>query len=153
MKSIMCACALALPLVMGGCVMVSVDKKLVENDLPDCAGPMPVASGQITSAPVASRALDNAPGKTLTSVKLTVPPGAKANPHSHAGTVFVYVLEGAVCSQVTGDMALKPYKAGDSFFEPPGSQHLGFTNPGVITASVLVTWVADTGAPLTTPTR
>jgi len=61
------------------------------------------------------------------------------------------VVEGAVCSQITGDAGLKPYKAGDSFFEPPGSHHLGFTNPGLITAKVLVTQVADTGAPLTMP--
>jgi len=154
MKSlVMCSCALALSFASSGCVMVSVDKKLVEGDTPDCSGPMPVASGPIASVPIASRALDNAPGKTLTSVKLTVPPGAKSNPHQHSGTVFVYVLEGAVCSQVTGDAAMKPYKAGDSFFEPPGSQHLAFTNPGIVTASVLVTFIADTGATLTMPVK
>ena len=79
--------------------------------------------------------------------------GAKANAHRHSGVAFGYVIDGAVCSQITGDAGLKPYRTGDSFFEPPGSQHLGFTNPGQITAKVLVTFVADTGAPLNMPAQ
>ena len=137
-----------------GCVHIQVDEAMVRDETPDCSSPPNIANaGQISSAPVASRPLDNAPGKTLTSVRLTVPPGAKSNAHQHSGTVFVYVLRGAVCSQITGDTNMKPYKAGESFFEPPGSQHLNFTNPGITTAEVLVTFIADTGAMLTTPVR
>jgi quercetin dioxygenase-like cupin family protein len=84
-------------------------------------------------------------------VLLTVPPGSKSNAHRHAGVVYGYVIEGTVCSQITGDAGLKPYHAGQSFFEPPGSHHLAFTNPGILTAKVLVTQVADTGATLTMP--
>lgn len=139
-------------LALGGCVSVTVHEDVLKDETPDCSSPLRVSNaGSITSTPVASQPLQNAPGKVLTSARLTVPPGAKSNPHRHAGTVFVYVIEGAVCSQVTGDASLKPYKAGDSFFEPPGSHHLGFTNPGLITATVLVTFIADAGATLTTP--
>lgn len=147
------SCGVAL-LALGGCVSVTVTKDMVERNDVDCASPVrPTALGQITVAPVASHAIADAPGKTLTSVMLTVPPGAKSNAHKHAGVVFGYVIEAAVCSQITGDAGLGPYKAGESFFEPPGSQHMAFTNPGLITAKVLVTQVADTGARLTMPVQ
>jgi quercetin dioxygenase-like cupin family protein len=141
-------------LALSGCVSVTVDRKMVEQDDIDCSDPIRVtAPGQIVVTPVASHPIADAPGKTLTSVLLTVPAGAKANAHRHSGVAFGYVIDGAVCSQITGDAGLKPYRTGDSFFEPPGSQHLGFTNPGLITAKVLVTFVADTGAPLNMPAQ
>lgn len=135
---------------LAGCVSVTVTKDMVERDPVDCANPVPVTSpGQLTATPVASHAITDIPGKTLTSVLLTVPPGSKSNAHRHAGVVFGYVIEGAACSQITGEAGLKLYVAGDSFFEPAGSQHLAFINPGLVTAKVLVTQVADTGATLT----
>jgi quercetin dioxygenase-like cupin family protein len=145
------ALALAL-LLLGGCAFITVSEETVRDETPDCDGPMPMAAnGQLTITPVASYVIADAPGRTLTSVLLSVPPGARSNAHRHAGVVFGYVIEGAVCSQITGDSGLKPYSAGQSFFEPPGSHHLAFTNPGLITAKVLVTQVADTGATLTMP--
>lgn len=145
--------ATAAALALGGCLSVHVTEhtEWTNEKTPavDCAAKGSGAS--IKSTPVASRALENAPGKTLTSVRLDVPPGAVSNPHKHAGFVFVYVISGVVCSQVTGDAAPKPYKAGETFFEPPGSQHLAFSNGTSEPASVLVTFIADTGATLTTP--
>jgi quercetin dioxygenase-like cupin family protein len=139
---------------LAGCVHVTVNEDMVRDERPDCDGGAPVTlGGQIQVTPVASHPIADAPGKTLTSVLLTVPPGAKANAHRHAGVVYGYVIEGAVCSQITGDAGLKPYYAGESFFEPPGSQHMAFTNPGIVTAKVLVTQVADIGAQLTVPGR
>ena len=151
MKGFVIAAAM---LMLPGCVSVTVTKDMVERDGVDCASPVKVTSpGQLVVTPVASHAITDVPGKTLTSVLLTVPPGSKSNAHHHAGVVFGYVVEGAVCSQITGDAGLKAYMAGDSFFEPAGSQHLAFINPGLVTAKVLVTQVADTGAQLTTPVR
>jgi quercetin dioxygenase-like cupin family protein len=149
MKTIVLAAAM---LSLGACVSITVQEESVRDDTPDCSSRLPVASNsQLTVTPVASHAIADMPGKTLTSVLLTVPPGSKSNAHRHAGVVFGYVIEGSVCSQITGDAGLKPYTAGQSFFEPPGSHHLAFTNPGIITAKVLVTQVADTGATLTMP--
>jgi quercetin dioxygenase-like cupin family protein len=140
--------------VLSACVHVTVHEDVVRDEDPDCSSGMPVASNaQLTVTPVASHAIADAPGKTLTSVLLSVPPGSRSNAHRHAGVVFGYVIEGAVCSQITGDPGLRPYRAGESFFEPPGSHHLAFTNPGLITAKVLVTQVADTGATLTMPVQ
>ncbi|HEX5006775.1 MAG TPA: cupin domain-containing protein [Hyphomonadaceae bacterium] len=139
---------------ISGCAVINVSEETVRNETPDCDGPMPMATnGQLTVTPVASHAIGDIPGKTLTSVLLTVPPGSKSNAHRHAGVVYGYVIEGTVCSQITGDAGLVPYHAGQSFFEPPGSHHLAFTNPGIITAKVLVTQVADTGATLTMPVQ
>jgi quercetin dioxygenase-like cupin family protein len=148
--------------LLGGCIFV----KVREHDPPaggpadatlqlaasaeSCSTPAP-GGEPIKAAPVASHAIGDIPGKTLTSILLTVPPHATANAHRHAGVVFGYVIEGMVCSQITGDASLKPFRAGESFFEAPGSQHLAFVNPGAAAAKILVTQVADTGATLTMP--
>lgn len=148
MKRMVVAAAL---LALSGCVSVTVTDDAVEVGAVDCARPAKVVSpGAISVQPVASHPIADAPGKTLTSILLTVPPGAQSRAHQHAGVVFGYVIEGAVCSQITGDNGVMLYEAGDDFFEPPGSHHLAFTNPGASTAKVLVTQIADTGAQLTT---
>ncbi len=152
MKTAFLATAL---LALGACVHVNVHEETVRDETPECDSRMPVvmSNTRITATPVASHAIADATGKTLTSVLLSVPPGATSNAHRHAGVVFGYVIEGAVCSQITGDLGPTPYIAGTSFFEPPGSHHLAFTNPGLITAKVLVTQIADTGATLTMPVQ
>ena len=48
--------------------------------------------------------------------------GGKSMAHRHAGSVLAYVLEGAIRSGIN-DEEPKVYKAGESFFEPPGSTH------------------------------
>jgi quercetin dioxygenase-like cupin family protein len=151
---VLAALSLAI-LSLGGCAIISVHEDSVRDETPDCSsqGPAVVSSTQLTATRVAAHAIGDIPGKTLTSVLLSVPPGSKSNAHRHAGVVFGYVIEGVVCSQITGDAGLKPYRAGESFFEPPGSHHLAFTNPGLTTAKVLVTQVADTGATLTMPVQ
>src|SRR5689334_14352649 len=89
---------------LGACVHVTVREDQVREDRPDCDMPgEPTVTGQITGTPVASHPIADAPGKTMTQILLTVPPGAKAFAHKHAGVVLGYVLEGTVCSQITGD--------------------------------------------------
>ena len=53
------------------------------------------AAADIEGKTIASEALPNAPGQTLTAVILTFAPGAKSAKHHHAGSVFVYVLSGS----------------------------------------------------------
>ena len=128
MKRVLLTAAL---LTLGACVHVTVHEDTVRDETPDCSSRIPLASNaRLTATPVASHAIGDIPGKTLTSVLLTVPPGSRSSAHRHAGVVFGYVIEGAVCSQITGDAAPKVYGAGQSFFEPPGSHHLAFANPG-----------------------
>lgn len=102
--------------------------------------------------PVFSGALPNVPGKTLTAVVVNYAPGGKSPAHHHAGSVFAYVLSGAIRSQVTPQGESKVYHAGESFFEAPGSSHLVSENASETEpASLLAVFVADAGATLTQP--
>ena len=100
---------------------------------------------------VFSQALPNVPGKVLSAVVVNYAPGGKSGAHHHAGSVFAYVLSGAIRSQVSTDGPAKVYKAGESFFEPPGSSHLVSENASQTEpASLIAVFVADDGAKLTT---
>jgi len=101
--------------------------------------------------PVFSGALPNVPGKSLTAVVVNYAPGAKSETHHHAGSVFAYVLSGAIRSENSATGAAKVYHVGESFFEPPGSIHLISENASATEpASLLAVFVADDGATLTT---
>src|SRR5262245_58784285 len=76
-----------------------------------------------TVKPVAAHDLPNLPDKRLTAVVVTYAPGAKSARHHHAGSVWAYVLSGAIRSQNSATGRTKVYRAGESFFEPPGSEH------------------------------
>jgi quercetin dioxygenase-like cupin family protein len=104
-----------------------------------------------TVKPVAAHDLPNLPGKRLTAVVVTYAPGGKSVRHHHAGSVWAYVLSGAIRSQNSATGPAKVYQAGESFFEPPGSEHLLSENASATeTASLLAVHIADDGAGLTT---
>jgi quercetin dioxygenase-like cupin family protein len=104
-----------------------------------------------TVKPVAEHDLPNLPGKRLTAVAVTYAPGAKSARHHHAGSVWVYVLSEAIRSQNSATGPAKVYRAGESFFEPPGSEHVVSENASATEpASLLAVHIADDGAPLTT---
>ncbi len=101
---------------------------------------------------VFSKILPNVPGKVLSAVVVNYGPGGKSGAHHHAGSVFAYVLTGAIRSQVSGDAEAKVYKAGESFFEAPGSSHLVSENASTTEpASLIAIFVANDGAALTEP--
>jgi quercetin dioxygenase-like cupin family protein len=101
--------------------------------------------------PVFSASLPNVPGKSLTAILVTYAPGGKSVKHHHSGSVFAYVLSGAILSEVSVTGAAKVYKAGDSFFEPPGSEHVISQNASENEpASLLAVFIADDGATLKT---
>ncbi len=109
------------------------------------------APGDAKERVVFSDKLLDTPGKRLTAVVVDYPPAGKSAQHRHAGSVFAYVLEGAVRSQNSATGGLKIYNAGDSFFEPAGSQHLVSENASASKpARFLAIFVADDGAKLTT---
>ena len=101
--------------------------------------------------PLRVEKLANAPSKTLTVVTVNYASGGKSGKHHHAGSVFAYVLSGAIRSENSATGPVKVYKAGESFFEPPGSEHLVSENASATEpASMLVVFVANDGAQLTT---
>jgi quercetin dioxygenase-like cupin family protein len=116
-------------------------------------GSTPGAAAEESAAqvkPVTAEKLPNVPGKTLTAVVVSYAPGGKSAKHRHAGSVFAYVLTGAIRSGVSTGGPAKVYRAGESFFEPPGSEHLVSENASTTEpASLLAVFVADDGAQLT----
>jgi quercetin dioxygenase-like cupin family protein len=106
---------------------------------------------EVTVTPRFAHGLANLPGQELSAVEVTLAPGATSAPHHHAGSVYVYVLAGAVRLGLKGE-APRLYHAGDSFFEPPGSTHEVADNPSQAEpARLLAVFVAPAGATLTVP--
>ena len=96
--------------------------------------------------------LPNVPGQTLTAEVVEYPPGGKSSVHHHAGSVFAYVLNGRIRSQNSATGPARIYKAGETFFEPPGSEHLVSENASASEpASLLAVFIAEDGAVLTKP--
>jgi catalase len=100
---------------------------------------------------VMAEKLANIPGKSMTAIIVNYAPGARSSEHQHAGSVFAYVLSGAIRSENSVTGPVRVYKAGESFFEPAGTKHLVSENASTTEpASMLVVFVADDGAQLTT---
>ena len=97
-----------------------------------------------------SEKLPNVPGKTLTGIHVSYPPGGKSSSHAHAGSVYAYVLSGKVRSENSATGPARVYSAGEGFFEPPGSIHTISENASdTEPATLLAIFVADDGAELT----
>lgn len=99
----------------------------------------PATSNRILSC----EPLPHIPGKSITTQLVDFPPLAHTPAHRHPGSVSVVVLEGTIRSQIAGTPAAD-YRAGETFFEPPGALHLFAENPDPKTpAKILATYVAD----------
>jgi quercetin dioxygenase-like cupin family protein len=99
---------------------------------------------------VATEKLPNVPGKSVTAILVKYAPGAKSVKHHHAGSVLAYVLSGKIRSENSATGLAKVYKAGETFFEPPGSTHLVSENASQTEpASLLAFFVAGDGDELT----
>ncbi len=94
----------------------------------------------------------NMNGNTLRATLITVRyrPGDASPPHTHACPVMVYVLEGAVRSQIQGQPE-RIYRAGESFYEAAGGEHLISANASDSSpARFLAFFVSDHNVPLST---
>ncbi|MBZ9759165.1 cupin domain-containing protein [Mesorhizobium sp. ESP6-5] len=100
--------------------------------------------------------LPNVEAKRIVAVKVSYAPGAKSLAHHHAGSAFIYayVLSGAIRSQV-GHEPAKVYRAGEGFYEMPGSHHRISENASDRDpASLLAFFVVNSkDDPLTTPDK
>ncbi len=88
-------------------------------------------------------------GYEVVLVKATIAVGGREGRHSHAATLVGYVLEGELTMEQEGEPT-KIVKAGESVLVEPGRVHEGI-NKGSVPVTVLVTFVAEKGKPLTTP--
>ena len=101
--------------------------------------------------PLFSSSLPNAATNRLSAVVVDYGPGVKSIRHHHAGSVFAYVLMGAIRSENSSTGPARVYRQGDSFFEPAGSVHLVSENASSTQpAKLLAIFVAPDGARLTT---
>ena len=102
------------------------------------------------------QAITNIPGKSLIAVVVDYAPGGASPSHTHAKSAFIfgYVLSGKIESQVN-DGPRRVYRAGESFYETPGSRHPVSRNASkTAPAKLLAVFVVDTDdKQLTTPVK
>ena len=103
-----------------------------------------------------SQAIPNIPGKSLIAVVVDYTPGGASPSHIHAKSAFIfgYVLSGEIESQVN-DGPNRVFRAGESFYETPGSRHPISRNASKTKpAKLLAVFVVDTDdKELTTPVK
>ena len=122
------------------------------------AAAMPAAAQGIgqTVTPHFAQPITNIPGKSLIAVVVDYAPGGASPSHVHAKSAFIfaYVLSGEIESQVN-DGPSRVYRAGESFYETPGSRHTVSRNASTTApARLLAVFVVDTDdKPLTTPVK
>lgn len=85
-------------------------------------------------------ALPELPGKQAILLKVHYRPGTSSAAHTHPGSVFAYVLEGAVVSQLDGQPPVT-YHAGQSWYEAPGARHLVSRNASTTAPATLLVWM------------
>lgn len=119
---------------------------------------MPATAHEVgeTVTPHFEQAITNIPGKSLVAVVVDYAPGGASPSHTHAKSAFIfgYVLSGEIESQVN-DGPRRVYRAGESFYETPGSRHPVSRNASKTEpAKLLAVFVVDTDdKQLTTPVK
>lgn len=90
--------------------------------------------------PVQLQRLPDVPGKQVVMAVVGYEPGQASTPHLHSGSVFAYVLEGEVVSQLGGQPPVT-HKAGESWYEPPRIAHLVSRNASTTRPAKLLAWL------------
>ena len=111
------------------------------------ATPLPAAAqaGGETVTLHFEQAIPNIPGKSLVAQVVDYAPGGASPSHTHAKSAFIfaYVVSGQVESQVN-DEPKRVYRAGESFYETPGSRHTVSRNASKTEpAKLLAVFVVD----------
>jgi len=97
--------------------------------------------------------MPDAPGKKGLMITVSYAPGQASGAHVHSGSVFAYVLEGAVISQLEGQKPVT-YQAGQSWYEAPNTPHLVSRNASNQKPAKLLVWLLlDEKAPVLTPLK
>lgn len=83
-------------------------------------------------------------GKVATVLTVDYTPGAASDPHVHPGSVFAYVLEGTVVSQLEGEPPMT-YTKGQSWYESPKKPHLVSKNGSPTEPAKLLVFLLSQG--------
>lgn len=89
--------------------------------------------------PLMKQPVSDAPGKNVMIAIVTLAPGQSAAPHLHPGSIFAYVLEGTVVSQLGGQTP-KTYTQGETWYEAPRVHHLVTRNASTTQPARLLVW-------------
>ncbi|HET6553140.1 MAG TPA: cupin domain-containing protein [Dyella sp.] len=101
--------------------------------------------------PLMKQAISDAPGKNVLIATVTLAPGQSAAPHLHPGSIFAYVLEGSVTSQLEGQSP-HTYTQGQTWYEAPRVHHLVTRNASATQPAKLLVWaVVGDGDPIKLP--
>lgn len=98
------------------------------SSAPAPAGSAEAARPATSSKVLSCEPLPHVPGKSVTTLLVDFPPMAYSPAHRHPGSVTAVILEGTIRSQIAGTPP-GDYRAGETFFEPPGALHLFAENP------------------------
>ncbi|WP_414696047.1 cupin domain-containing protein [Paraburkholderia sp.] len=110
----------------------------------------PAAAGE-KIAPVLKQAIPEAPGKNVLIATVTFAPGQNSEPHMHPGSIFAYVTQGHIESQLEGSPA-RVYGPGEAWYEPPGAHHILARNASKTEpAQILVFAIAGEHDPIKKP--
>jgi quercetin dioxygenase-like cupin family protein len=119
------------------------------------ASPAAAQVGQKVT-PHFEQTIPNISGKSLIAVVVDYAPGGASPAHTHAKSAFIfaYVLSGEIESQVN-DGPKRVFRAGESFYETPGSLHGVSRNASTTEpAKLLAVFVVDSDdKQLTTPVK
>jgi quercetin dioxygenase-like cupin family protein len=98
-----------------------------------------------------TKALVDVPGKEVTMLTVSYPPGGADPVHRHNAHAFVYVLYGSIVMQMKGDKEVTLHP-GETFYEDPSGIHLvGRNASDLVPAKFVVVLVKDKGAPALVP--
>jgi quercetin dioxygenase-like cupin family protein len=113
--------------------------------LAGCLGAQTPGSQPIETKTLIQVAVDDTVAPKVTVLSLPVPTAFTAGPHTHAGPVFAYILQGDIENQVEPD-PVKTYHPGDFFYEPRMHVHRMLRNlSSSEPAKLLIFQVGDTG--------
>ena len=92
-------------------------------------------------------------GKEVTVLTVDYAPGAASESHVHPGSVFAYVLEGTVVTQLEGEPPMT-YTKGQSWYESPKRPHVISRNGSETEpARLLVFLLSQEGEAIKTPMK
>ena len=114
------------------------------------ADPLPAhdTGGRESHHLLMQQTLPDVPGKHVAMLTVRYAPGASSDAHIHPGSVFAYVLEGALISQLEGKPA-RTYRQGESRYETPRIGHLVSRNASTTQpATLLVIAIVGEGEPI-----
>lgn len=100
---------------------------------------------------IMQQVVPEAPGLLAVVATVDYAPGQASDAHRHLGSVFAVVSKGEVLSQVNGG-PLHRYRAGEGWYEAPGSRHQVSRNASATEPAQLVVFgLTGEHVPLTSP--